>query len=157
MGDVKIPRRSTKGSAGYDFYSPDTYELKPNEWTVIDTGISFDALSTRMGIRIDQSSWFSRILKRIRREECYIGQWFILIAPKSGLGTKYGFRFRNTIGIVDSDYHDTIKAVVTVDEPYTLNKGEKFMQGIIIPYCTFDGEIEPTEKRNGGHGSTGRY
>lgn len=36
---VKMPRRATTGSAGYDFFAPDTYELKPGEWTMIDTGV----------------------------------------------------------------------------------------------------------------------
>lgn len=133
-GDVKLPRRSTLNSCGYDFFSPDTYELKPGEWTMIDTGVYFDG-----------------------REVCGSTRWYMEIVPKSGLGTKYGFKLRLTVGIIDSDYRDTIKAMVSVDEPYTLQKDEKFIQGIIKPYLTFADEIPPTEERKGGHGSTGRF
>jgi dUTPase len=80
-----------------------------------------------------------------------------MLVPRSGLSNKCGFRIRNTVGIVDMDYRDTIKAMVTVDEPYTLAKDERFLQGILLPYGTFWGEIMPTEARNGGHGSTGRF
>ena len=29
--NIKLPKRATKGSAGHDFYSPISFELKPNE------------------------------------------------------------------------------------------------------------------------------
>lgn len=144
MGDVKIPRRSTRGSAGYDFFSPDTYELEPGKWTMIDTGVLMEGdehVDTLLG----------------RYETFDYIKWFMMLVPRSGLSNKVGFRIRNTVGIVDMDYRDTIKAMVTVDEPYTLAKGERFLQGIILPFGTFWGEIMPTESRNGGHGSTGRF
>ena len=86
-----------------------------------------------------------------------VGQWFMMLVPRSGLSNKYGFRIRNTIGIIDMDYKDTIKAMVTVDEPYTLQKNEKFLQGIFMPFGISIGEIEPSETRAGGQGSTGRF
>lgn len=130
-GKIEKPRRATKGSAGYDFFSPDTYVLTPGKWTMIDTGV--------------------------RLTDDDVGDWFMMIVPRSGLSNKVGFRIRNTVGIIDMDYRDTIKAMVTVDEPYTLQRGERFMQGIILPFGTFKDEIEPTEERKGGHGSTGRF
>jgi dUTP pyrophosphatase len=141
---VEMPRRATIGSAGYDFFAPDTYELKPGEWTMIDTGVSLEGdehVDTLLG----------------RYETFDYLKWFIMLVPRSGLSNKCGFRIRNTVGIVDMDFRDTIKAMVTVDEPYTLQKNERFLQGIILPFGTFWGEIMPTEARNGGHGSTGRF
>lgn len=134
---IKMPRRSTIGSAGYDFFSPDTYELKPNEWTMIDTGVSFDTPKEQI-------------------MNPYGTKWFMALFPKSGLSTDYGFQLRST-GIIDMDYRDTIKAMVTVDKPYTLQKDEKFLQGIVMQFATFSDEIPPTEERKGGHGSTGRF
>ena len=134
---IKMPRRSTIGSAGYDFFSPDTYELRPEEWTMIDTGVSLDTPK-----------------EMIMNPLCV--HWFMMIVPKSGLATEYGFQLRST-GIIDMDYKDTIKAMVTVDRPYTLQKDEKFIQGIVMQFGTFTNEIPPTEVRNGGHGSTGRF
>lgn len=133
-----LPRRATIGSAGYDFYSPYDVQLTPGIWTNIDTGVRLDGDEV-----IDGND------ERIR-------QWFMLIVPRSGLSNRYGFRIRNTVGIIDMDYRDTIKAKVTADVPYTLKKGERFMQGIVIPFGRFVREIPPTNERMGGFGSTGR-
>lgn len=157
IGDVKIPRRSTIGSAGYDFYAPDTYELRPGEWTYIDTRVCVGRKRVIVKPYHLTRKLFSRIVKWVRQDTYIPEQWFMMVAPKSGLSSKYGFRIKNTVGIIDRDYMDTIKVLVTVDEPYTLEKGEKFLQGIVIPYGIFDGEVPPTEERTGGHGSTGRF
>ena len=37
---IKIPKRSTTGAAGYDFFSPFDFTLHPGESIVIPTGIS---------------------------------------------------------------------------------------------------------------------
>ena len=123
----------TRSSAGYDIYAPDRYELKPGEWTVIDTGVAF----TDEDICTD----FDR--------------WFMAIFPRSGLSFRYGFRIINTVPIIDMDYRDTIKLKVTVDSPYTLEADERFAQGIILPYGIIPSEIPPEEERDGGFGSTG--
>lgn len=133
-----IPKRATKGSAGYDFYSPEDISLIPGVWTNIDTGVRLDD-----DLAIDGND------ERIR-------QWFMMVVPRSGLSNRYGFRIRNTVGIIDMDYRETIKVKVTVDMPYTLEKGERFLQGILIPFGRFAGEIVPTAHRIGGFGSTGR-
>lgn len=129
------PSRATFGSAGYDFRIPETVFLVPGEWITIDTGVAFDDSDY-----IDMQVPF----------------WFMMLVPRSSLGTKFGFRLRNTVGIIDSDYRDTIKATVAVDEPLTLTKGDKFLQGIVIPFARFNGEERPTASRTGGYGSTGR-
>ena len=36
---IKLPRRATKGSAGYDFYTPINIHLEPGETVKIPTGI----------------------------------------------------------------------------------------------------------------------
>ena len=36
---LKLPKRATKGSAGYDFYAPQAITLKPGETAKIPTGI----------------------------------------------------------------------------------------------------------------------
>ena len=36
---IQLPKRATKGSAGYDFYSPIDFELKPRQTIKIPTGI----------------------------------------------------------------------------------------------------------------------
>ena len=64
-----IPKRATKFSAGYDFYSPDNYHLEPGVWTEIDTEVSFD------GSEVVASSGPS------------VTRWVMLVTPRSILGS----------------------------------------------------------------------
>ena len=132
--DIKLPKRATAGSAGYDFYIPETFTLAPGETLKIPTGI---------------------------RAEMDV-EWVLKCYPRSGLGFKYRLQLNNTVGIIDSDYFYSdneghIFAKITNDsnegKTVELKKGTGFMQGIFIEYgITVDDEV--TEKRNGGLGST---
>lgn len=73
---LKLPKRATKGSAGYDFFAPFTFKLTPGETIKIPTGI------------------------RAEMQE----DWVLQIYPRSGLGFKYRLQMNNTVGIIDSDY-----------------------------------------------------
>lgn len=131
---IMLPQRATKGSAGYDFYSPFTFSLHPRETIKIPTGI------------------------RVQIEE----NWVLQCYPRSGLGFKYRLQLNNTVGIIDSDYYNSdneghIFAKITNDtnENITVEilKGTGFMQGIFMEYgITFDDNV--VEERNGGLGST---
>ncbi len=131
---IKLPKRATKGSAGYDFYAPFDIVLKPGETIKIPTGI-------RSGM-----------------EE----GWVLKIYPRSGLGFKYRLQLNNTVGIIDSDYyfsdnegHIMIKITNDSNEGKTVEvkKGDGFAQGIFVEYgITFDDDV--SEERNGGFGST---
>lgn len=134
IANVKLPRRSTAGSAGYDFYSPVKAVLEPKSDVVIPTGI---------------------------RCEIETG-WFLAVVPRSGLGFKYGISLANTVGIIDSDYffadnegHIMVKLHNPSNEKITINIGDKFCQSIFIPYgITIDDDA--TDTRTGGFGSTGK-
>ena len=73
-GNITIPRRATKNSAGYDFFAPFGFVLKPNQTITIPTGIKC----------------------------CLDEDKFLAIVPRSSLGFKYTIRLNNTIGIVDA-------------------------------------------------------
>lgn len=132
--EIKLPQRATKGSAGYDFYTPFDFRLAPGETIKIPTGI------------------------RARMDE----GWVLHIYPRSGLGFKYRMQLNNTVGIIDSDYfhsdnegHIFIKLTNDSNEGKTLEvtKGSGFAQGIFLEYgITTDDEAEGV--RNGGFGST---
>ena len=141
--DTVIPMRATLGSCGYDFRCPHDVDLVPGEWTMIDTGVSFDGTEVVTGDLLRNG------------EPVPIQKWFMILTPRSGLGVKYGFRLRNTVGVIDQSYRDPILATVTVEKPLSLKKGDRFMQGIILPYLIFQDEVAPTKERKGGHGSTG--
>lgn len=132
--EIRLPLRATKGSAGYDFFAPVAFTLKPGESIKIATGI-------RVWM---ENGW---VLK------CY---------PRSGHGFKFRLQLDNTVGIIDSDYFDTeneghLFVKLTNDSRegkiLTVEKGEGMFQGIFIEYgITLDDEAE--EVRTGGFGST---
>lgn len=132
--DIKLPQRSTKWSAGYDFFAPFNISLMPNQSIAVPTGI-------RAFMKPDE------VLK---------------IYPRSGLGFKYFTRLANTVGIVDADYinsdnegHIFIKIRNEGDKLLNINKGEAFAQGIFEKYLLVDGDsFDNGDNRNGGFGST---
>ncbi len=132
--DIRLPKRATAGSAGYDFYAPETFSLKSGETIKIPTGI------------------------RVEMED----GWVLKCYPRSGLGFKYRLQLDNTVGIIDSDYFYSdneghmfakITSDAKQDKTLTVEKGQGFMQGIFVEYgITVDDEV--TAVRNGGFGST---
>jgi len=132
--DIKMPKRATKGSAGYDFFSPIDFTLKPGETIKIPTGI------------------------RSFIEDGYV----LSIYPRSGLGFKYRIQLNNTVGIIDSDYynaknegHIMIKLTNDSNEGKVLEvkKGDGIAQGIFSEYfITYDDSTDGV--RVGGFGST---
>ena len=132
------PKRSTLGSAGYDFFVPEDIEIKAKTWTTVDLGVSLeDADIVVAGQPVQQ-----------------VEKWVMLLFPRSSLARGYKFRLANTVGVVDSDYRDNIQIDVWVDKTLSLSAGSKICQGVILPFGTFENEEPPTEKRAGGFGST---
>ena len=131
---IDIPKRSTSGSAGYDFVSPIDFVLYPSEEIKIPTGI-----------------------------RCVMDDGYVLfIFPRSSLGFKYNLMCCNTVPIIDSDYyksdtegHIFIKLINRGKKPLSIKRGDKIVQGILVPFCyTYDDDVDTV--RNGGMGSTGR-
>lgn len=133
---VTMPRRATKGSAGYDICTPRAVTLAPGETAKIPTGI------------------------RVLMED----GWVFKIYPRSGLGFKFRLQLNNTVGIIDSDYcnaanegHIFIKITNDSNEHKTvsLDAGDAFAQGIFVEYgITLDDDADGI--REGGFGSTGK-
>ena len=131
---VRLPKRATAGSAGYDFFAPARISLAPGETVKIPTGI------------------------RVWMEP----EWVLKCYPRSGLGFKFRLQLNNTVGIIDSDYYYSdneghIFAKITNDsnegKSLEVKAGDGFMQGIFVEYgITLDDDV--TEVRNGGFGST---
>ena len=134
--ELKLPKRATKGSAGYDFYTPIDVYLKPGETLKIPTGI------------------------RCEMNE----RWVLMIYPRSGLGFKYRLQLNNTVGVIDSDYfysdnegHIFIKITNDSNEGKIVyvKKGQGIAQGIFMQYGIVEDD-DVSELRNGGFGSTTR-
>lgn len=129
--DIELPKRSTSGSAGYDFFIPYTQWFSDIDDVLIPTGIRFKCDSDK----------------------------FLMCVPRSGLGFKYGMHLKNSVGVIDSDYYNSdneghIMCKVNCDEHFILEKGKGLMQGIILPYFKVEDD-ESEVVRNGGFGSTG--
>ena len=74
--NIRLPRRATAGSAGYDFFSPADFVIKPGETVKIPTGI-----------RVEMNQ-----------------EWVLKCYPRSGLGFKFRLQLNNTVGIIDREY-----------------------------------------------------
>ncbi len=132
--NIQLPKRATKGSAGYDFYAPIDIALKPNETIKIPTGI------------------------RVKIED----GWVLKCYPRSGLGFKYRMQLNNTVGIIDADYYNSsneghIFTKITNDtnegKTIEIKANQGFMQGIFVEFgITFDDDASSI--RDGGFGST---
>ena len=135
--NIKLPKRATKGSAGYDFFSPITYEIPVGVSAKIPTGIR---------VRVDNG-------------------WVLKIYPRSSFGFKYRMQVDNTVGIIDSDYYNAkneghifIKVSCDshdIDTMLKINDGEAFVQGIFVSFgITEDDDVN--QERTGGIGSTSK-
>lgn len=132
--NIKLPCRSTKGSCGYDFFSPFKFVIEKDGIITIPTGIRvFLAPNT-----------------------------FLMCAPRSGLGFKYGMSLANTIGYIDQDYvyssnegHIMAKLCneSKLAQSFIVDEGSAFMQGICLNFNITDDD-NATGIRNGGFGST---
>ena len=136
--NLKLPKRATAGSAGYDFFAPFDISIKPWESIVMPTGV------------------------RCKFEN----ENFVLkIYPKSGLGFKYGVGLANTVGIIDADYYNSdneghimIKLTnYNANEIVYIRRGKSFAQGIFEMYgLTVDDDEAEKQIRNGGFGITSK-
>ena len=132
--NLQLPKRATKGSAGYDFYAPFDITLNPGQTIKIPTGI------------------------RASMED----GWVLKLYPRSGLGFKFRLQLNNTVGIIDSDYYHSsneghIFAKITNDSNegriVEIKKNTGFIQGIFLEYgITYDDMVD--DIRDGGFGST---
>lgn len=130
-----LPVRASHDSMGNDFVITKDIDLGPGESVKIATGI---------------------------RAEMLPG-WGLIIAPRSGLGSKFRMQIDNTLGIIDGDYfyadnEGHIMASITNDsregKRLQLKAGERFMQGVFMPYGVAAGD-KPLGVRTGGEGSSG--
>ena len=121
LSAIPLPRRATAGSAGYDFVSPVEVDVPAGGSALIPTGI---------------------------RAEMDPG-WVLMLFPRSSLGFKHALRLSNTVGVIDSDYafaknegHIMVKPRNPLDRPVAIARGERFCQGVFLPYGTAEEEAD---------------
>ncbi|MBS0450847.1 MAG: dUTP diphosphatase [Proteobacteria bacterium] len=134
----QLPAYATPGSAGLDLRAcldaPIT--LEPNGWQLVGTGIA---------IHLADPGYAA------------------LILPRSGLGHKHGIVLGNLVGLIDSDYQGELKVSAwnRSNVPFVLQPMERLAQLVIVPvvqarFNVVD-EFPPSERGEGGYGSTGKH
>ena len=131
---AKSPVRMTDGSVGYDLFASVEEEIiNPGETKLIPAGFAIE-LPRGMGA---------------------------FIFARSGLGIKRGIVPANCVGVIDSDYRGEVKVGLRnySSEPFTVAKGERIAQMVIIPVetpelCVVE-ELSDTLRADGGFGSSG--
>lgn len=131
-----LPEFKTSGSAGMDICANNSTDwiLIPGVIALIPTGIFME---------IPQGY------------ECQV-------RSRSGLALNNGIVVANSPGTIDSDYRGELKVIVANQgtEPYTVKTGERIAQLVFnkIEQPTFYvvEELAPTERNEGGFGSTGK-
>ena len=132
--EYSLPRRSTKYSAGYDFFSLYDFVLRPGEIKKIPTGVKVNMNTDEM----------------------------MMLVVRSSMGFKYNVRMCNQIGIFESDYynnptnegHAWLKLQNEGNEDFVVKKGDAICQGIFTKFLTVTNEEEIKNERIGGVGST---
>ena len=131
--DIKLPTRATKGSAGYDFYSPISVDIEP---------------------MCSQMIW-TDVCSKFEDDEV------LLINVRSSMG-KQPVMIANTQGVIDPSYYGNpdnggnigIRLFNLGKTIYTIHAGDRVAQGIFVKYLITDDD-DTTNIRSGGFGSTG--
>ena len=133
--EIVLPKRATKCSVAYDFYSPIDYTLKSGERKLI----------------------FTNVKASFNEDEA------LILAVRSSMG-KSGVCLANGIGVIESDYYSNESNDGNLgfflynfsDEDYVIKCGDKIGQGFFTKYLTVDDEEEINAVRIGGFGSTNK-
>lgn len=132
---VKLPARSTAGSAGYDFYAAYPFSIGAGQTVFVKTWVKAKMPKDTVLLLFERSSW----------------------------GFKKHISIPNSVGVIDSDYYENevndgnIAFAFTNNgnEPLEVHVGDKIGQGIFLPFLLTDDD-EADGEREGGIGSTGR-
>ncbi|STQ86182.1 dUTP diphosphatase [Helicobacter muridarum] len=127
-----IPKFASNGAAGFDFHALDSYVIKPNEQSLIHTGLSVEL---PFGYELQ-------------------------VRPRSGLALNHKITILNSPGTVDSDYRGELMIILmNFGEEFKINSGDRIAQGIIqrLPIVKIEevSMLSKTKRDKGGFGSTG--
>ena len=131
--NTNLPKRATKGAAGYDFECAVDTICPAHTITLIPTGIK---------AQIDNG-------------------YYLQLAVRSSTPKKKGLILANGIGIVDEDYynnpdnegHIMFQVYNITDNDVTIPAGERIGQGVFVKYGLTDNDFVD-KVRIGGFGST---
>jgi dUTP pyrophosphatase len=139
---IALPAYATAGAAGADIranFPPDARDqglvLAPMAREIVPTGF-----------RVEIPAGFE-----------------MQIRPRSGLARDHGITLPNTPGTIDSDYRGPLGVLLVNfgDAPFTIAHGMRIAQMIVAPVVqvrfTLVEALSPSDRGEGGFGSTGRH
>ena len=131
--NVQLPKQSTQGAAGIDFYLPQPVRFEPKRSKKVPLGVAVEI------------------------PEGYV----MLLIPRSSTW-KTPLRMPNSVGVIDSDYRGEVCALLqnTSNVTWEALACERLVQGVIVPVPSVQiqevDELSETSRGVGGFGSTGR-
>ena len=129
-----LPKRETAHAAGYDLKASKEITIEPSQIELVPTGVKAYMLPDEVLYLFDRSS-----------------------NPR-----KRGLILINSVGVIDHDYYNNPSNEGLImaqfknitDEPVTIHKGDRIVQGVFAKYFVTDDDNANGE-RTGGFGSTG--
>jgi len=178
--DAKLPTKATKFSAGVDVYANEDCVICAGETAIVRLGIAIDLEMNA----IDYNFIRYTDAEKNRVKNNFMASHYIQLMLRSSLGKK-GLIIPNGVGTIDLDYKDEIKMIIHspiisannttvavksdtvsitpnlngigdgVEGRYSIKKGERIGQLILLEHKSYLFGIESEEERTGGFGSTG--
>lgn len=158
--DAIIPTKGREGDAGFDLFTLDEVELKPNETIVIPTGISVQleknqeaSIRPRSGITLKGLSGAKEIIESLFEED-RTSYW----KTQEYDCTSY---IRVQLGTLDSNYRGDIGIIVYNQEKYTVKipAKTKLAQMVVSLISTDEvvvvDDLDDTNRGEQGFGSSG--
>ena len=135
ISDGRLPERATKYSAAFDVFANETVVIGTGETKLVPLGIAIDHAYVDAGI---------------------LSNYYFELHPRSSVRLK---GVGGGIGVIDIDYKDEIKIVLTAPSSklFSVKRGDKIGQMVLMRH---EGHMLPPEytlqvERSGGLGSTG--
>ncbi len=127
----RLPRRASPGAAGYDLFAAEPVLVPARGRALVPTAIA------------------------IQLPEGYEAQ----VRPRSGLALHEGVSAH--FGTIDTDYRGELMVLLQSDRDadYAVAAGERVAQLVLAPIVTavfHEGELDGTQRGEGGFGHTGR-
>lgn len=130
--DAITPNYAHPGDVGLDLYSLETYTIQPGERKIFNLGFALE----------------------------FPAGYAAIVKDKSGLSSKAGLHTFG--GVFDAGYRGeyNVGLINLGGEPYTIERGHKVAQLVIIPVAVVQLEevrsLSPSARGAGGFGSTGK-